>query len=118
MKLYEIRYKQLIKCKMRDINYLRSHLELIFPELNRIFKIAYAVLALQIFRMYCHPEFLLRLSLTTIIYQSVSRGTHKDVIENYCSQVCLGAKSSYPTVAADSVEIEGYNEEIANTKIN
>ena len=116
MKLYEMRYKQLIKCKMRVINYLRSHLELIFPELNRIFKIAYAVLALQIFRMYCHPEFLLGLSLTTIVSQSVSRRIHKDVIENYCSQVWLAAKDSYPAVTADSIEIESYNEEIINKK--
>lgn len=77
--------------------------------MNKIFKIAYAVVAFQIFKMYCHPDFLVELSLKkmiTIVYQSVSRRIHKDVIENYCSQVWLAAKNSYPAVPGDSVEIE------------
>ena len=105
---------------------LRSSLELTFPELNQIFKNAYAVLALQVFRMYCHPDFLVGLTLkemTTRVYQSVSRRIHKDVIQSYCAQVWLAAKDSYPAVPANSLEIEiiseycdeieSYNKEIA-----
>lgn len=58
LRILSLRYKQLIKCRTRILNFLRSSLELTFPELNQIFKKAYAVLALQVFRMYCHPDFL------------------------------------------------------------
>lgn len=51
------------KCRTRILNFLRSSLELTFPELNQIFKNAYAVLALQMFRMYGHSDFLVGLTL-------------------------------------------------------
>ena len=126
LQILSLRYKQLIKCRTRILNFLRSSLELTFPELNQIFKNAYAVLALQVFRMYCHPDFLAGLTLkemTTRVYQSVSRRIHKDVIQSYCAQVWLAAKDSYPAVPANSLEIEiiseycdeieSYNKEIA-----
>ena len=56
LRILSLRYKQLIKCRTRILNFLRSSLELTFPELNQIFKNAYAVLALQVFRMYCHTD--------------------------------------------------------------
>lgn len=86
LRILSLRYKQLIKCRTRILNFLRSSLELTFPELNQIFKNAYAVLALQMFRMYGHPDFLVGLTLkemTNRVYQSVSRLTHKDVIQSY-----------------------------------
>ncbi len=126
LRILSLRYKQLIKCRTRILNFLRSSLELTFPELNQIFKKAYAVLALQVFRMYCHPDFLAGLTLkemTNRVYQFVSRRIHKDVIQSYCAQVWLAAKDSYPAVPADSLEIEiiseycdeieSYNKEIA-----
>ena len=109
LQILSLRYKQLIKCRTRILNFLRSSLELTFPELNQIFKNAYVVLALQVFRMYCHPDFLVGLTLkemTTRVYQSVSRRIHKDVIQSYCAQVWLAAKDSYPAVPANSLEIE------------
>lgn len=122
LRILSLRYKQLIKCRTRILNFLRSSLELTFPELNQIFKNAYAVLALQVFRMYCHPDFLVGLTPTRV-YQSVSRRIHKDVIQSYCAQVWLAAKDSYPAVPANSLEIEiiseycdeieSYNKEIA-----
>ena len=47
LRILSLRYKQLIKCRTRILNFLRSSLELTFPELNQIFKRAYAVLALH-----------------------------------------------------------------------
>ena len=120
MRILSLRYKQLIKCRTRILNFLRSSLELTFSELNQIFKNAYAVLALQIFRMYCHPDFLVGLTLKEItdrVYKSVSRRIHKDVTQNYCAQIWLAAKASYPAVPADSLEIEiisEYCDEIEN----
>ena len=126
LRILSLRYRQLLKCKTRIINFLRSGLEITFPELNQIFKNAYAVLALQMFRMYCHPDFLVGLTLkemTNRVYQAVNKRIHKDVIQNYCAQVWLTAKNSYPAVPADSLEveiiseycdeIENYNKEIA-----
>ncbi|WP_236253598.1 transposase [Lactobacillus ultunensis] len=48
--------------------------------------------------------------MTDRVYQSVSRRIHKDVIQNYCAQVWLAAKNSYPAVPADSLEIEVISE--------
>ena len=62
-RILSLRYKQLIKCRTKILNFLRSSLELTFPELNQIFKNAYAVLALQMFRMLGHPDFLVGLTL-------------------------------------------------------
>ena len=62
-RIISLRYKQLIKCRTKILNFLRSSLELTFPELNQIFKNAYAVLALQMFRMLGHPDFLVGLTL-------------------------------------------------------
>ena len=126
LRILSLRYRQLIKCRTRIINFLRSGLEITFPELNQIFKNAYAVLALQMFRMYCHPDFLVGLTLkemTNRVYQAVNKRIYKDVIQNYCAQVWLTAKNSYPAVPVDSLEveiiseycdeIENYNKEIA-----
>ena len=56
-------------------------------------------------------------------YQAVNKRIYKDVIQNYCAQVWLTAKNSYPAVPVDSLEveiiseycdeIENYNKEIA-----
>ena len=108
LRILSLRYRQLLKCKTRIINFLRSGLEITFPELNQIFKNAYAVLALQMFRMYCHPDFLVGLTLkemTNRVYQAVNKRIHKDVIQNYCAQVWLTAKNSYPAVPVDSLEV-------------
>lgn len=50
-RILSLRYKQLIKCRIRILNFLRSSLDLTFPELNQIFKNTYTILALQMFRM-------------------------------------------------------------------
>ncbi|KRM37472.1 transposase [Lactobacillus hamsteri DSM 5661 = JCM 6256] len=104
-----LRYRQLIKTRTRIINHLRASLELTFPELNSIFKSAHEIIALQIFKQYCHPDFLVGLSIqkmTNNVYLSVSKHIHKDLIQEYCQKVWLAAKDSYPAVNADSQEIE------------
>ena len=61
--------------------------------------------------------------MTNRVYQAVNKRIYKDVIQNYCAQVWLTAKNSYPAVPVDSLEveiiseycdeIENYNKEIA-----
>lgn len=127
--ILSLRYRQLIKCRTRIINYLRASLELTFPELNQIFKVASEKLALQAFRMYCHPDFIVGLTInemTKRLYKAVSNRIHKDTINYYCSKIWLAAKNSYPAVKADSVyigiisdycdEIETYNQKIKQVK--
>ena len=44
--------------------------------------------------------------MTNMVYQAVNKRILKDVIQNYCAQVWLAAKDSYPAVPADSLEIK------------
>lgn len=76
LKKYCLNYLYLQKCQTRAINHLRSLIELSFPELNSIFVHASSVMALQMFRMYAHPDFLVGLTVKNMVdrlYQIIGK---------------------------------------------
>lgn len=108
LRILALRYQELIRQRTWEINHLHSALELSFPELNDIFPCIRSVTALQVVRLYCHPDFLNGLTLkqmTDNVYQPISKHIKRTVVAGYCSQVWLAAKDSYPAIKADSIKI-------------
>lgn len=129
LKSFCLDYLHLQKCRTRAINHLRSLIELSFPELNSIFVNAHSVIALQVFRAYTHPDFLIGLTvknMTDEVYQAIGKYIKRSLIEIYCSKIWLAAKDSYPAIEADDPlillisnycdEIEMYNMQIERDK--
>lgn len=129
LKKYCLNYLYLQKCQTRAINHLRSLIELSFPELNSIFVHASSVMALQMFRMYAHPDFLVGLTVKNMVdrlYQIIGKHINRTLIEKYCAKVWLAAKGSYPSIEADDPiillifdycdEIEAYNNRLIKGK--
>lgn len=117
------------KCQTRAINHLRSLIELSFRELNSTFVHASSVMALQMFRMYAHPDFLVGLAVKNMVdnlCRIIGKHIKKTVIEKYCAKVWLAAKGSYPSIEADDPiillisdycdEIEVYNNRLMKDK--
>ncbi len=86
-------------------------------------------MALQMFRMYAHPDFLVGLTVKNMVdrlYQIIGKHINRTLIEKYCAKVWLAAKGSYPSIEADDPiillifdycdEIEAYNNRLIKDK--
>lgn len=129
LKKYCLDYLYLQKCQTRAINHLRSLIELSFSELNSIFVHASSIMALQMFRMYAHPDFLVGLTVKNMVdslYRIIEKHIERTLIEKYCAKVGLAAKGSCPSIEADDPtillisdycdEIEAYNNRLIKDK--
>lgn len=129
LKKYCLDYLYLQKCQTRAINHLRSLIELSFPELNSIFVHASSIMALQMFRMYAHHDFLVGLTVKNMVdslYRIIEKHIKRTLIEKYCAKVGLAAKGSCPSIEADDPtillisdycdEIEAYNNRLIKGK--
>lgn len=87
---------------------MRSALELSFPELTDDFPVIRSLVAIQVIRLYTHPDFVVGLTvrqMTDQLYRLIGRHITKKLLAGYCSKIWVAVKNYYPALPPDSIEI-------------
>lgn len=80
-----------------------------FPQLEKLFKNCYSIIALNIAKQFPHPEYVYQQELETLvtsIFNSTDKGLSIKKAENYAEKLVELAHESYPNVAKHSFLVQ------------
>lgn len=110
LKLHELNrfYEQIDSDWRHQINHLHTALEQTFPELKQLFANRTSELALNVVKLFPHPDLvkpLSRVKLKNKLMQSTDKRMSKAKGYRYADQLLKLAAESYPAVTSESVQV-------------